>query len=701
MKTKKNLTEGVMWDKLRDKLHDLAIMAKSIGYSVRKIPNLYKLKKSGDEEGYKKEMNNLKSFVQNQLDEHPKYEKRGMLKKVMRELKKLDDLTYGEFDKDPSKFNKHQQDMLLSKMKVTDSGIERDLDMYKLEGKKEEPYLLNDEELDEVEDVTREVPTEKYDIGVNDKGEFNNPSDFEKYKEKIEKMEPKDTSKLRVASDNQTATIDKETSESTKKVEINLSESEIMTIIAENKRVIKKSDLRNQIITEANMEDSVRNSFESGNNDYRDILSREMTNQLAQESFGDIADSIRRKTGRTNVSLMDVQRLLMSSLVESAKEEYRLGVENLERKAVDMIRKEFNIPVDAVEFDAKIVGLPPQMLFGSDASPEQMEQMSNQAGIKVGKINRQNLKMEKGNTPPPQDKTSEELKPKVKRRRLTNAMIHGAARKSQNLHHMDDVLRQENPQLGQHYSNVMAANDANYFLLDNESIKSEGESGIHAGNVKLDLSNPQKPKIIAQGMVFPFLLHELSKGVLELMSLWGLPENSEERKYVLDKTDNLESETNDIRLGAKIWEKFVQQIPVDNQEVLSLTWNMLQGLGDEEFNSTIEGLISGSGDAQNKVRRLADEALEELRQESSDEVLGGYEEEDGGEEDGDTLTPPEEDVDSSKVNIGDIMTNDDDEGGEPNYESMSKRDLEREIDLALDSGDMDLVRHLGSILNKK
>ncbi len=558
-------------------------------------------------------------------------------------------------------------------------------------------YLLNDEELSEVEEVTREVPANKYDIGVNDKGEFNNPEDFNKYKEKIEKMEPRDSSKLRVSKDNQTATIDKdETSESIKKTEINLSESEIMSIIAESKRIIKKSDLRNQIITEANMEDSVRDGFESGNNDYRDILSREMTNQLAQESFGDIADSIRRKTGKTNVSLMDVQRLLMSSLVESAREEYRLGIENLERKAVDMIRKEFNIPVDAVEFDAKIVGLPPQMLIGSDASPEQIEQLSNQVGVKIGTINRQNLKMEKGNTPPPQDKTSDELKPKVKRRRLTNAMIHGAARKSQNLHHMDDVLRQENPQLGQHYSNVMAANDANYFLLDNQSIKSEGESGIHAGNVKLDLSNPQKPKIIAQGMVFPFLLHELSKGVLELMSLWGLPKNSEERKYVLDKTDNLESETNDIRLGAKIWEKFVQQIPVDNQEVLSLTWNMLQGLGDDEFNSTIEGLISGSGDAQNKVRRLADEALEELRQESSDEVLGGYDEE-GDEEDGDTLTPPEDNT--SDVDISDVTSSDDDE--ETNYETMSKRELEREIDLALDSGDMDLVRQLGSILNKK
>jgi len=275
-------------------------------------------------------------------------------------------------------------------------------------------------------------------------------------------------------------------------------------------------------------------------------------------------------------------------------------------------------------------------------------------------------------------------------------MMHGAARKSQNLHHMDDTLRQENPQLGNHYSNVMAANDANYFLLGDETIKNEGMSGIHAGNVKIDLSNQQKPKIIAQGMIFPILLHELGKGVLELMSLWGLPKDSEERKYVLDKTDNLESETNDIRLGSKIWEKFVQQIPVENQEVVSLTWNMLQELGDEEFNSIIEGLVSGRGDAQNKVRRMADEALEELRREASEDVFGGYEDS-PEEEDGDTLTPPEDEGETPEVTMDDILPSDD----EPNYESMSKRELEREIDAALDAGDMDLVRMLGSILNKK
>lgn len=487
---------------------------------------------------------------------------------------------------------------------------------------------------------------------------------------------------------------------------INLSESEIISILEETQNpIMKKSELiesiKNNLISEVNMNDNVRRGFESGENDYRDILGQELTNQLAQESFEEIADNIRRKTGKRNVTMMDVQQLLGTSLLYAAQEEYRIGIENLERKAVDMIRKQYNIPVDAVEFDAKIVGLPPQMLVGRDVSPQEMTQLSRQAGVKVGKINREGLKMTKGDKQPPEGKTQEQLKPQIKRRRLTNAMMHGAARKSQNLHHLDDQLREENPELGRNYANLMAANDANYFLIDDETIRREGESGIHAGNVRLDLSNPEKPKIIAQGMVFPILLHELSKGVVELMSLWSLPEDPEIRKYVLDKTDNLDSETNDIRLGSKIWERFVAQIPVDNQEVISLTWNMLQELPDNDFNSIIEGLIQNRTESQQKVRRLADEALEELRRESSEDVFGGYEDSPETEEDDDTLTPPEEGVEDDELSR--LMGNQDDEedSGEPNYENMSRRDLEMAIDDALDAGDMDLVRYLGSILNQK
>ena len=487
---------------------------------------------------------------------------------------------------------------------------------------------------------------------------------------------------------------------------IDLSESDIMSILEETQNpLMKKSELiesiKNNLISEANMNDDVRRGFESGENDYRDILGQELTNQLAQESFDEIADNIRRKTGKRNVTLMDVQTLLGNSLIAAAQEEYRIGIESLERKAVDMIRKQYNIPVDAVEFDAKIVGLPPQMLVGSDMSQQEMDRLSGRAGVKVGKINREGLKMSKGDRQPPEGKTNEELRPQIKRRRLTNAMMHGAARKSQNLHHLDDQLREENPELGRNYANLMAANDANYFLVDDETIKREGESGIHAGNVRIDLSNPEKPKIIAQGMVFPILLHELSKGVVELMSLWSLPEDPEIRKYVLDKTDNLDSETNDIRLGSKIWEKFVAQIPVDNQEVVSLTWSMLQGLPDTEFNSIIEGLIQDRTESQQKVRRMADEALDELQREASEDVLGGFEDSPVEDEDGDTLTPPEEGEEDDELSrlMGD--QDDEEDNSEPNYENMSRRDLEMAIDDALDAGDMELVRYLGSILNNK
>ncbi len=570
---------------------------------------------------------------------------------------------------------------------------------------KEEPYLLNDEELDEVEDVERDVTIsgKRYDIDYDPAtGKFRNPEDFEKYKEKINDMEPKDSDKLTVSDDGESAVIDTEPMIDESKKKINLSESEIMSILEEPQSYsIKKSELikkvKENLISEARMNDNVRQNFESGENDYNDILGQELTNQLAQEAFQDIADDIRRKTGKQNVSLQDVQSLLGNSLMAAAKEEYRIGTEGLERKAVDMIRKQYNIPVEAVEFDAKIVGLPPQMLVGGDMSPQQMEQLSNQAGIKVGKINREGLKMSKGDKQPPEGKTNDELKPQIKRRRLTNAMMHGAARKSQNLHHLDDQLRQENPQLGRNYANLMAANDANYFLIDDDTIKSEGESGIHAGNVRIDLSNPEKPKVIAQGMVFPILLHELSKGVVELMSLWGLPEDAETRRYVLDKTDNLSSETNDIRLGTKIWERFVSQIPFDNQEVISLTWNMLQELPDTEYNQIIEGLVQNSADAEQKVRRMSEEALEELRKEASEDAFGGYDDSPEGEDDGDTLTPPEEEGGE----VGLRPEPEIEEPSEPDYERMSKREIEREIDSALDVGDMDLVRHLGSILNSK
>ena len=440
---------------------------------------------------------------------------------------------------------------------------------------------------------------------------------------------------------------------------IDLSESDIINIIVETQNPIMTKakiieSIQNKLIFEADMNRDVNSSFEGGTNEYSELLGSDLAKQMANQSFEQIARAIRQKTGKERVTFDDVQQLMSSSLMNAAKEEYAYGIDRLETKAVEMIRKQFNIPEGAVEFEATITGVPQKALgLPSDTPQATIDQMSRQLGVKIGDIQREGLKFDKGTSPVPQGKTEEQMKPKIKRRKYTNAMMHGAARKSQNIHHMDDQLRQENPRLGQNYANLMAANDASYWMMSDADIKTQGRQGIHAGNVRVKLSDQPNgiPKIIAQGVVFPVLLHELAKGVIELMSLWSLPVDSEERKYVLDKTDNLDNETNDIRLGTIFWEKFVRQIPTDNQEVISLTWNMMQELSDDDFNSIIEGLTNDRTDSQIKVQRIAEEAAEELRREASDDTFGMYGDNDD-KDGGDVATPDEDEEETNPTVLG-------------------------------------------------
>ena len=270
--------------------------------------------------------------------------------------------------------------------------------------------------------------------------------------------------------------------------------------------------------------------------------------------------------------------------------------------------------------------------------------------------------------------------------------MHGAARKSQNLHHMSEDLRTQDPTLNNDYSNIMAANDAMYWFMSDEAIENEGRGGVHAGNVRIDLSNPEKPKVIAQGIVFPILLHELAKGVMELMSLWSLPEDKGVRDYVLDKTDNLASETNDIRLGSHLWVKFVEQIPVDNQEVISLTFNIMQQLPTDEFNSIMSGLADDREEAKGKVKELANQAVEELRNEEYEEAIDQYGEPATGEE------PPEEDADTMLGGGEETPTDQPESEVETDYSTWSQKDINDAINDALDAGDYETVQMLSQYL---
>ena len=129
-------------------------------------------------------------------------------------------------------------------------------------------------------------------------------------------------------------------------------------------------------------------------------------------------------------------------------------------------------------------------------------------------------------------------------------------------------------------------------------------------------------------------------------------------------------------------------------------FNRLATLPPAEFNSIVHGLLNDLDQAKNAVRDLADEVRRELNQEEVDTALGQFSDE-GGSEEGET---PEEEDEEDPVLKGLLGGKDEPQGEEESYddpETWSKRELEQEIDAALDRGDFGTVRMLSDILNRK
>lgn len=465
---------------------------------------------------------------------------------------------------------------------------------------------------------------------------------------------------------------------------VRITKNQILRMVEFNEPArMKKRELIESIsnlILKEDMNDDIRRKIESGENDYSKHLDADTVKRMADSIMNDVRANLQSKMGINNVNIDQAKTALTQGLIGSLHKEMR-HKRKLEQLAVQLVRQEYDIPEDAVDFEVHITGHP---------------EMGGEP------IRKEVLKMRKGNKRPPQGKTEQELKPNVTKRRLMNAMMHGAARKGQNLFYMaQDQLNRIDPTLVQDYSKLMAGNDFMYWALDDQTIAEESESGVHAGQVRVDISGP-KPKIIAHGMTFPFLLHELTKGVLELISLHGLDVDKEIRNYVLDKTDNLESEPWDIRLGPKIWEKFLETLDVDDLPIKSHIFNRLVTLPPAEFNSIIHGLLNNLDQAKNAVRDLADEVRRELNQEEVDTALGQFSDE-GGSEEGEI--PEEEDEEDpllkSLLDDKDEPQDDEEKESYDDPETWSKKQLEQEIDAALDRGDFDSVRMLSDILNRK
>ena len=277
------------------------------------------------------------------------------------------------------------------------------------------------------------------------------------------------------------------------------------------------------------------------NMNFQELLASDRYKQVIQklQEYTGMDISLHGMEGYIPILTM-VQTVLKNILQTEA--EHR---EELERLGIELVMKEMGIPEGSFIFDAKIVGLGGEELAQPQKPPQEPEQDEINIEGEQDLMNRiANLDLEKA------------------KRRLINSMVQGAAKRGHYMfHYVSDKIAEitGSDTLVNEYGVLMAINDSTYWQASDESINMMmGTPGAQAGQEEVD-RNTEPPTIKVRAAMFPVLVHELIKGVMEIFAIQGMPEVG--AREIMSSEDTPEKEIWDLRLGPSIWDRVRSQFP--------------------------------------------------------------------------------------------------------------------------------------------
>jgi hypothetical protein len=163
----------------------------------------------------------------------------------------------------------------------------------------------------------------------------------------------------------------------------------------------------------------------------------------------------------------------------------------------------------------------------------------------------------------------------------------------------------------------MSAADYMYYIIP------EMDNGVNGGVVRVQFPTQSNPKavIYAQAMVFPVLIHELVKGVMELISAHGLPKEKRIGEYVINKADFLAAEPWDMRLGPSLWGRFTSMIEPDDFHLKHQIYCDLAALPVKEFNTKMREIMAGTKEGKIIIETIVKEIKKEIQNDEFNEAM--------------------------------------------------------------------------------
>lgn len=411
--------------------------------------------------------------------------------------------------------------------------------------------------------------------------------------------------------------------------------------------------------------------------------------KIASKRFKEIINKVKRYHGVQNISPTIMQEMFrIMSEVSQIEARHK---DALEKLAIDIVSEEFEIPEEMLEVEL----VPP----GSKLSIDKDEDEDGED------------EEENTSTPTPKQPKSaeriEQLEIEVDKRNIINAMMQGAAKKGHYIFHMvADELDSIDPRLMGLYGKLMSIADFQYWVIpdtvmggqiggtekivwkkaDHDFSDENEDSNEEDGGENIEVKKGEEyPVVVAKAWIFPLLVHELIKGAMELAaSSWAEGHlDFEEQQQVISQADTAANEIWGMRLGPGMWEKFLDCVGDEDYNIKQWLFRELTKLPAQKFHEFMKEILSGSQRCKDIMKELKD-----LHNQDQSESLEDMFDETGYDDMDDIL---------SHLGVeGSTETEEEDE--ETYYKNMSKSQLQKLIDDALDSGDFETVSKLHKYL---
>jgi len=343
--------------------------------------------------------------------------------------------------------------------------------------------------------------------------------------------------------------------------------------------------------------------------------------RLVSDRFQKVTDKLRQVTGIQDLSSNQVQKMIYQEMMGKLPNIMRIEAnhkDELIELAIQSSLDEGEVPEGRYQIEANL-GMPDTGNFRMEPEDEEDEEEDKEEKLKFSSFDLDEL-------------TDEEILELEKHKRnIINALIQGAAKKGHYLFQKPEVksrLDAIDPSLYRDYLGIMAITDFLYFNFE-DAIEHMAQTaqGI-AGKVELDDADEEEgeegeeqpdTKIIATGIFFPILCHEIIKGLEEAKGRAGLPSDSNLRAKVLGQTDVLSNEPMQLRIGPEIVEKLRFALPDDifNPEykgLINFFHVLLYQIEAKEFLEVIGNAISEDSSKISKAKKRFEEIVEEAKQ---------------------------------------------------------------------------------------